>query len=153
MTFASVQVHDVISREVARAMVVRLKNLAAAKYYEDDQVPGAFSAPCAFDDYLVHLLPLMQEALGRDVGPVRSYARIYLPGTVLRPHTDTEDIPYGISLCLSRGPEDWPFKVGEQDYIDRVGSGVLYDGRVKHYRRGKCPGEQAQVFFHYRAKT
>lgn len=149
MSFYSLQVHDVVTPELARTMFVQLKELARD---EDEEIPGAFAAFRMFDAYLEPLAGLMSQVVGRELAPVRSYARIYATGNVLRPHSDKLDIPYGMSLCLFRGEQDWPLKVGDQEYVDRIGSGVIYDGSLRHYRRGKCPGEQAQVFFHYAGK-
>jgi len=153
MNFQSLQVHDIFSRQLAAELAARLRVMSTKGWHEDEDVPGSFAKLRAFDEYLEPLSSLVAQALDCDVVPVRSYARIYVKDSVLRPHVDKDEIPYGVSLCLARGPHNWPFKVGEQEYIDRVGSGIIYDGLLRHYRRGKAPGEQVQVFLHYARKA
>lgn len=148
--FQSLQVRGLFSAGEIEEILSGLKQARAERWEEDTQVPGAYSRRLYFEGS-DRLCTVVAQALGCAVVAVHGYARIYVAGNFLRPHMDTPDIPFGISVCLERGPLDWPLVVGDKRYIDEVGAGVVYDGSIKHYRLGRLLNEeQAQIFFHYK---
>jgi hypothetical protein len=86
--------------------------------------------------------------------PTYSYARIYLGGGTLRPHTDRNACEVSITLCLEKSV-DWPIHIKKPDGTAvsielEPGDALMYRGCVaEHWRDVYVGGKHTQVFLHY----
>ena len=121
-------VRELISPEVARAFVARLKadigpgallvskiedypNLLARPAFE---VYGHFYPPMQF--FLWGLTPTVSQLVGRELLPTYDYLRIYREGDVCRVHYDRPSCEHSLSLTLDYSDgEIWPLEIGADE--------------------------------------
>jgi hypothetical protein len=125
---------------------------------EDPQVPGAdvIYGADAFETLLARLTQPLSRALGVDLYPTYSFARIYKPGDVLKPHRDRKSCEISATLHLG-GKYDalWPIFIRDRKGQDvevalEVGDALVYRGPELFHWRNAFEGEWwAQIFLHY----
>jgi len=121
-------VRELISPEVARAFVARLKadigpgalpvskiedypNLLARPAFE---IYGHFYPPMQF--FLWGLTPTVSQLVGRELLPTYDYLRIYREGDVCRVHYDRPSCEHSLSLTLDYSDgEIWPLEIGADE--------------------------------------
>lgn len=137
-----------------------------AKQFEQDALTKNFTgdrqSPNSYARYnyrhFVHLLCSKTKELS-DVYqgkllPTYSYARIYLDGGTLVPHTDRKACEVSITLCLQKS-KDWPLYIKNPNEITvsielEPGDALMYRGCVaEHWRENYTGSKHTQVFLHY----
>lgn len=120
--------------------------------------PESFSAysPIPIETLSLHLQPVIEKEVGKQLWPSYSYVRIYKPGAKLIRHIDRRSSEYTLSCCLSRDNVDWNLVIEMPDgstveHTLQVGDVLLYKGRDSfHWRNGEYSGqEQIQAFIQY----
>ena len=122
----------------------------------DDQTP---ESQCEYNyihfvDLLVQKTEHINEVIGERVLPTYCYARNYLHGGELKPHTDRPSCEVSVTLHLG-GDTPWPFFIETSNkYVLQCdlkpGDAVLYLGmRGKHWRKPFTGEQYGQVFMHY----
>lgn len=108
-----------------------------------------------FNDELVEIQKSIETAVGEELYPCYSYARIYQENDSLPPHTDRPSCEISLTLTLNYEKYIWPFWLIDNNQVIRVdldvGDVLLYKGPdVMHFRH-PMQGQQFQyqVFFHY----
>jgi len=138
-----------------------LKLVEENKTIKDPQCP--FSESIYGDPLLDILLEdvrsTIEKATGLNLIPTYSYARKYLPGDELKPHTDREACEISATLTLGYEGNIWPIHVSTDNTVENdigeinidVGSMVIYRGmEINHWREPYTQGNwQCQVFLHY----
>lgn len=154
--------NDVISLETAELMTsyLFLKKDAGLLVppMVDKQVPNTwvvYGDPL-FDTLLAGLVPTLSKALGKNLVPSYTYARIYQNGSELTRHVDRSSCELSATLTLGKDDEsdDWPIYIdhkGKETPINvPVGSMLFYKGcEVEHWRKPYHGKWQCQVFLHY----
>lgn len=126
----------------------------------DDQCPTSHVYVCQdlFDTVGYSLVSLMNKHTGLDLFPTYSYARTYLPGSELLPHTDRKSCEISVTVCLDKHPKDlsWPLGIegadGTASNIDLdISDAIIYKGsELTHWRAELQENSQlTQIFFHY----
>lgn len=131
------------------------------KTTKDKQCPLSESI---YGDPMIDILledfrPTLEEATGLKLIPTYSYARKYMPGDELKPHTDREACEISATLTLGYEGDLWPIHVSTDNTVENdigeilidVGSMVIYRGmEINHWREPYTQGKwQCQVFLHY----
>lgn len=137
-----------------------------AKQFEQDAVDKKFSGDLQFPNsyarynyrHFLYLLCYKTNELSDlyqgKLLPTYSYARIYLNGGVLNPHTDRDACEVSVTLCLSKDI-DWPIFIknpnGDTIGVElEPGDAVLYRGCIaEHWRDTYTGNKHVQVFLHY----
>jgi|GEM_PF-1572060 len=122
-------------------------------------LPESFSvySPLFLETLSLHVKPLVEEAVGKQLWPTYSYGRIYKTNAELEQHLDRRSSEYTVSCCLEKdSAHDWSLIITRRDgtqeeYFLEVGDILVYPGRdLVHWRRGKfCGTEQIQAFIQY----
>ncbi len=108
-----------------------------------------------FNDELVEIQKNIETAVGEELYPCYSYARIYQEGDSLPPHTDRPSCEISLTLTLNYDKYIWPFWIVDQGQVLKidldVGDVLLYRGTEVIHFRHPMQGQdfQYQVFFHY----
>ncbi len=108
-----------------------------------------------FNDELVEIQKNIETAMGEELYPCYSYARIYQEGDSLPPHTDRPSCEISLTLTLNYQKNIWPFWIVDQGQVLKieldVGDVLLYRGtEVMHFRHPMQGQDfQYQAFFHY----
>jgi len=130
------------------------------KGMSDDQCPKSHS---------FYNPPKCKQALSKMVGPLSKllnidldysycYARLYLPGEVLKPHIDRESCEISATMTLGyHGPDVWPIYMGNHSEDTKgnkinigIGDMLMYRGTELRHWREKFQGVwQTQLFFHF----
>ena len=150
----------VLSNEMCLSYVGRLFSaMSQDKTSHDPQCPSSPSMYGLFDDLLLDLKPTIEKVTNKSLLPTYSYTRLYLPGEILRIHTDRHACEISVTLTLGYcGNDAWPiYFIGKDEkdlrnesgfHID-VGHAVVYKGCLPHWRDHFRGLWQAQVFLHY----
>lgn len=131
----------------------KLKENNPNNKFGDGLVKESFSAYALpeTEQMLVSLTPIISRLIGRELYPTYSYCRIYLPGAVMKPHTDRAACEFSMSLCV--GGDPWPlwFELDKPTPITiNPGSAVLYPGlELTHWRETYQGTGCTQVFLHW----
>jgi alkylated DNA repair dioxygenase AlkB len=156
---------NIVDKQHCENLVVYFKNiLASGKTVNDDQCPlspAVYGAP-EFELLLENLTPRFEAVCGKELYPTYSYARFYVPGDTLKPHTDRPSCEFSASVTLGFDPNGavWPIYISDCDnsnlgnkekVVLDIGDAVFYRGTEKlHWRDLYTEGGwQAQVFLHY----
>lgn len=123
----------------------------------DEMVPGTPSAYGSFvsEKLLVHLQPVIEDAVGLSLFPTYSYLRLYKHGDELRRHTDRQSCEISASLCVGYRPDApwtlWVESLGRAVPVAlQPGDMLIYRGiEVPHWREAYAGERLAQVFLHY----
>lgn len=138
-----------------------LKLVEDKKTTKDPQCPLSESiyGDSMLDILLEDVRPTIEKATGLNLIPTYSYARKYVPGDELKPHTDREACEISATLTLGYEGDLWPIHVSTDDKVENdigeilieVGSMVVYRGmEINHWREPYTQGKwQCQVFLHY----
>lgn len=107
-----------------------------------------------FQELLYDKVHHLNTLLGIKVLPTYSYARVYLKGAIMSPHTDRDACEISVTLNLSK-EVDWPIYFGKPGNNEvpvelLPGDAAIYLGREILHWRNEYPGNQhVQVFLHY----
>jgi hypothetical protein len=138
-----------------------LKLVEDKKTTKDPQCPLSESVygDSMLDVLLEDVRPTIEKATGLNLIPTYSYARKYLPGDELKPHTDRAACEISATITLGYEGGLWPIHVSTDDKVENdigeilidVGSMVVYRGmEINHWREPYTQGKwQCQVFLHY----
>jgi hypothetical protein len=135
-----------------------LTMLSAGRLEADTQVEGSGSVygDPAFDTLLDMVRPAAARLLGIDLLPTYSFARLYVPGCELTPHTDRGSCEHSVTVHLGADEDEpWPIWLRDRAGVDRAvglgpGDGLFYLGReLTHWRTPYTGRFHAQVFLHY----
>ena len=138
-----------------------LKLVEDKKTTKDPQCPLSESiyGDSMLDILLEDVRPTIEKATGLNLIPTYSYARKYVPGDELKPHTDRAACEISATITLGFDGDVWPIHVSTDDKVENdigeilidVGSMVVYRGmEINHWREPYTQGKwQCQVFLHY----
>lgn len=124
---------------------------------DDSQVPnsiGVSHGELANEVLLERLWPVIEEAVGEELLPTYSYARVYGNENELKKHTDRPSCEVSCTIQLGRSHHyAWPIYMGGYRFDLNEGDGVIYSGcDVMHWRE-PCNGPDnyysGQVFLHF----
>lgn len=153
-----VHVKNLLGPQDCNMLTLALKKEAEQSDVFDNQCPisKAVKDSPTFDQLLLDVLPHIEEITGKKLLPTYSYARWYIPGEELKPHTDREACEISATITLGFKGDQWPIYVGksgeqENEITMDIGDAVIYRGcDLEHWRKPYTQGEwQAQVFLHY----
>ena len=126
------------------------------KLTNDDQCPlsDAVYGDPIFDNILQKFAKPISEAVGRQLLPTYTYARIYRPGEILKKHKDRPACEISATLTLGYDAKNvWPIFFDEQKEIAvdlQPGELAVYKGcDILHWRTAFKGNWHVQVFFHY----
>jgi len=127
--------------------------------YKDTQVDNSFSwySPLCFEALSDSLIkPIVENAIGEQIFPTYSYARIYYNGATMARHMDRSASEYSVSCCIDVDPSyKWHLGVetvrGEKLYVEQeIGDIILYKGNeLYHWRDAYQGSEQINAFMFY----
>lgn len=118
-----------------------------------------------YADPLVEILlldakPAVENLIGRDLIPTYSYARVYQPGELLKPHTDREACEISVTVNVATKGEISPvytqYKGNKtEQHILNPGDAVIYFGCETVHWRKRLTQDQLNVQFmlHYVVKN
>jgi hypothetical protein len=99
---------------------------------------------------------LVEEAVGKELFPTYSYARIYQPGEELKPHIDRPACEYSVTVNVAHKGAASPIYMQYKDnpvehYILASGDAVVYKGcEVRHWREPLQKDQlNVQFMLHY----
>lgn len=150
-----------IPSDVCKFMTHLLMMKGAYGVGADEQVSGSYGVghgEFACETLLESLWPVIEDAVGEELIPTYSYARLYVNGNTLEKHTDRPSCEVSLTLQLGRSHHySWPIYMGDRRYDLAEGDAVVYSGCDVDHWRDKCDGPpdyySGQVFLHYvRAK-
>lgn len=130
----------------------------------DDQAPNShcvYGDPC-FDTFMLLSTNMISHAIGIELLPTYTYARIYYNGSELLPHIDRDECEHSMTLFLGGEYERiWPIwmkndEVHKTPQIADLGPGdaVIYKGnKVHHWRDGFEGTSHYQLFLHFVEKN
>lgn len=129
--------------------------------YGDEQIPNAkaiLDHEYMFETLQERLWPVIETAVGEELIPTYSYARLYSNGDVLEKHSDRPACEISITLQLGRSHHyAWPIYMGGMRYDMGEGDAVIYRGCDIEHWRDRCDGPEGyysgQVFLHYVKKN
>lgn len=150
-----------VSPDVCKFLTHLLAMKGAYGVGGDEQIPnskGAGHGEFACETLLEQLWPSIEEAVGEELIPTYSYARLYSNGDELKKHTDRPSCEVSCTIQLGRSHHyAWPIYMGGFRFDLNEGDGVIYSGcDVMHWRE-PCNGPanpnndyySGQVFLHY----
>lgn len=129
--------------------------------YGDTQIPNAkaiLDHEYMFETLQERFWPAIEAAVGEELIPTYSYARLYSNGDVLEKHSDRPACEISVTIQLGRSHHyAWPIYMGGMRYDMGEGDGVIYRGYDIEHWRDKCDGPEGyysgQVFLHYVKKN
>lgn len=119
----------------------------------DGLVSESFSAYALpeTEELLLSLTETVSKITNKNLYPTYSYSRVYLPGAIMRPHTDRDACEISMSLCV--GGDPWPiwFKLQQNTPVTiHPGNAVLYQGTTTvHWREEYTGTGCTQIFLHW----
>jgi len=123
---------------------------------QDEQCPesNAIYGFPPFEELLANLSDPLGRAVGRELLPTYTYARIYRPGEILKIHKDRPSCEISATMTLGFDAEAiWPIYFDEEKEIAvplDVGELAVYKGcDVAHWRPAFKGQWHVQVFLHY----
>jgi hypothetical protein len=127
----------------------------------DAQIPNAkaiLDHEYMFETLQERLWPVIEAAVGEELIPTYSYARLYSNGDELEKHSDRPACEVSVTIQLGRSHHyAWPIYMGGIRYDMGEGDGVIYSGCDIEHWRDKCNGPEGyysgQVFLHYVKKN
>lgn len=127
----------------------------------DAQVPEAsvvVDHEYAFETLQEILWPYIENAVGEELMPTYSYARLYKNGNTLAKHVDRPACEVSVTIQLGRSHHyAWPIYMDGNRVDLAEGDGVIYSGcNIEHWRN-TCDGPDGyysgQVFVHFVRKN
>ena len=126
------------------------------KLVQDDQCPlsDAIYGDPIFDNILQKFAKPIGDAVGRQLLPTYTYARIYRPGEILKKHKDRPACEISTTMTLGYDAKTlWPIFFDEQKETPiglEIGELAVYKGcEILHWRTAFKGNWHVQVFFHY----
>ena len=132
----------------------------SGKGVSDHQCPisESFYNPPKCKQILQNMVEPLSKLLGIDLDFAYCYARLYLPGEVLEPHTDRESCEISATMTLGyHGNMMWPIYMGEHSEDSKghkvnigIGDMLMYHGKeLRHWRDPFNGVWQTQLFLHF----
>lgn len=159
----SLHVKNMLSQEMCHylthlLMVCKDRGIGAKG---DEQVPNAVAVvehEYAFETVQEILWPYIENAVGEELLPTYSYARLYQNGNTLERHVDRPACEISVTIQLGRSHHySWPIYMGSTRYDLAEGDGVIYSGTKIPHWRDECRGPEGyysgQVFVHFVRKN
>jgi hypothetical protein len=159
--YGALHLKDVVSKDLRQFLTHILLRSPFVGYGKtngsDLQVPGSAASvdhEVVFETLQEQLWPLVEEAVGFELLPTYSYARLYQNGNVLEKHIDRPACEISITVQLGRSHHyAWPIFMGNKRYDLAEGDGVIYRGCDVEHWRDACNGPDGyysgQVFLHF----
>ena len=130
------------------------------KGMSDDQCLGShsFYNPPKCKETLTKMTEPLSNLLNIDLDFAYCYARLYLPGEILKPHTDRESCEISATMTLGyHGDTVWPIYMGEHSEDTKghkvnigIGDMLMYHGKELRHWRDQFNGVwQTQLFLHF----
>ena len=126
------------------------------KLVQDDQCPmsDAIYGDPIFDNIMQNFAKPISDAVGRELLPTYTYARIYRPGEILKKHKDRPSCEISATLTLGYDAKSvWPIFFDEEKCIPvnlEPGELAVYKGcDILHWRTPFKGNWHVQVFLHY----
>lgn len=127
----------------------------------DAQIPNSLSRldhEYMFETIQERIWDVIEEAVGEELIPTYSYARLYNNGDELKIHKDRPACEVSVTIQLGRSHHyAWPIYMGGTRFDLGEGDGVIYPGCDVEHWRDKCDGPDGyysgQVFCHYVKKN
>lgn len=158
-TFKAVHVKGMLPKELCHYLTHLLMVYADRNpgTRGDEQVPNALSCvqhEYAFETIQEMMWPYIEEAVGEELLPTYSYARLYTNGNFLEKHTDRKACEVSVTIQLGRSHNyAWPIYMGNHRFDLNEGDGVVYSGCDVEHWRNTCDGPDnyysGQVFIHF----
>lgn len=150
-------INNLIDENRAKTLATGFKEFV--KYNKTGGDTQAPSSPSVYNympfvKLLVELTPKVSEALGEQVLPTYSYARVYSKKEILHRHRDRPACEVSVTLNLSKD-KDWAIWFQRPDGSEasiemNPGEGAMYFGcTADHWREPFKGKEYTQVFLHY----
>jgi hypothetical protein len=148
---------NLIPKEVCYHLTHLLSLKGAYGIGGDPQVPnskGVGHGEMGCEVILESVWPIIEEAVGEELFPTYSYARLYGNGDELKIHSDRPSCEISVTIQLGRSHHyAWPIYMGGHRVDLAEGDGVVYKGcDILHWRE-PCNGPEdyysGQVFCHY----
>lgn len=119
---------------------------------------SALSHDYAFQTLQEIIWPSIEVAVGEEILPTYSYARLYQNGNVLLKHKDKPACEVSVTIQLGRSHHySWPIYMGGQRFDLAEGDGVIYSACDIEHWRDTCNGPDGyysgQVFLHFVRKN
>lgn len=153
-----VHIKNFIGADDCKMLTFSLKKEAEKSDIFDSQCKKSKAVKCSptFDQLLIDVLPYVEDITGKKLLPTYAYARWYVPGEELKPHTDRDACEISATITLGFEGDVWPIFLGkkgeeENSVSMQIGDAVVYYGcELEHWRNEYTQGQwQAQVFLHY----
>lgn len=132
------------------------KLLQEGKLVKDEQCPlsDAVYGDPVFDNILQKFAKPIGQAVGKELLPTYTYARIYRPGEILKKHKDRPACEISATMTLGYDAKTvWPIFFDEEKEIAvglETGELAVYKGcDIVHWRTAFKGNWHVQVFFHY----
>jgi hypothetical protein len=162
--YGAVYIKDAVSQDLCKfltGILLRSPFVGYGRTEGDQQVPNAYSViahEIIFETLLERLWPSLEFAVGEELLPTYSYARLYSNGDELKPHKDRPACEISVTVQLGRSHNyAWPIYMGSKRFDIAEGDAVLYKGCDIEHWRNVCDGPEGyysgQVFLHYVRKN
>jgi len=151
-------VPSIIPKEFCQYLTHALmRNVDVGTEHTDSQVPDSktlLTHELLFETLQERLWPRIENAVGEELIPTYSYARLYVNGNKLEPHTDRPACEVSVTLQLGRSHHySYPIYMGGKRIDLAEGDAVIYPGMDIEHWREECNGPEeyysGQVFMHF----
>lgn len=127
----------------------------------DEQVPNVkaiLDHDVMFETLQERIWSSVEKAVGEELIPTYSYARLYSNGDILEKHKDRPACEVSVTIQLGRSHHyAWPIYMGNKRFDLSEGDAVIYPGCDVEHWRDKCDGPEGyysgQVFIHFVRKN
>lgn len=157
-----VRINNFIDSQTVSIVSQYLENkIRRGEWSEGDEGPQAASRFFYYADPLIEVILLasknaVEEAVGKELLPTYSYARIYQPGEALKPHVDRESCEISVTVNVATKGEFSPIFVqysgnDPEKHVLNPGDAVIYKGcDATHWRNPLKEGQlNVQFMLHY----
>lgn len=134
-----------------------MRNVDVGTRHTDEQVPDSqtlLTHELLFETMQERLWSKIESAVGEELIPTYSYARLYVNGNKLEPHTDRPACEVSVTIQLGRSHHySYPIYMGGKRIDLAEGDAVIYPGMDIEHWREECNGPEeyysGQVFMHF----
>jgi PKHD-type hydroxylase len=148
---------DALTKQQCKQLTKHMFDLHEnGKLVKDEQCPlsDAIYGDPIFDNILQKFAKPIGDAVGKELLPTYTYARIYRPGEILKKHKDRPACEISATMTLGFDSEPiWPILFDEEKEIPvelDVGEMAVYKGcDILHWRTPFKGQWHVQVFLHY----
>ena len=153
----AIHVKNILPKEIFYHLTHLLSLKGAFGVGGDPQVPGSKGVShgeIGCEVVLESVWPVVEEAVGEELIPTYSYARLYGNGDELNVHSDRPSCEVSVTIQLGRSHHyAWPIFMGGHRFDLAEGDGVIYKGCDILHWRDKCNGPpdyySGQLFCHF----